>query len=432
MRKIPQYLQIIIGLVLGVSFAIVSIRLDLPFSFTQYYIKPFGVIFLNALKVTALPLIFVSLVVGLSSIQNMSKLSRIGAKTFVLYTITTIIAVSLGLVIANLVRPGRFFPETTRNKLIELYVQNLNRGVADVQIKEFGPLQFLVNLVPENFFSSLSSNLNLLQIVCVAVIFAIALLKVEAGKRKSVVDLFSGLNDALIEVVKFVMKLAPIGVFSLVSSMLVEVVGKNNSSEIFDILYSLLWYSGATISGLAVMMFGVYPLIISLFTKVKVSKFFKGIFPAQIVAFSTSSSSATLPVLMENVEDNLGVSEEVSSFVLPLGTSVNMDGSALYLGVSIMFIAQALGMELSIVEQLSIVANVTISSLGVGGLPGASMVAMTMILHTLGIPAAGIALVLVPERILDMCRTVVNVTGDAAVAVVVASSENEITPAETN
>lgn len=426
MKKPPQYLQILLSLLLGVTFAICSTKFNLPTSFTIEYIKPFGTIFLNSLKLVAIPLIFVSLVVGVSSVDSTSKLSRIGTRSLLLYTLTTIVAVGIGLLIASVVKPGYFFPEQARIKLMELYANNFTETTEFSQSAHADPLQFLIDLVPSNFFNTLTNNLNLLQVVILAIVFGIALLKIEESKRNAVTVFFVGINSALIEVVKIAMKLAPLGVFSLVASMLVEVVDTNSYTEVFGILYSLIWYTVSTIGGLIVILFIVYPIMIKGFSKINCSKFFKSIFPAQLVAFTTSSSAASLPILLDNVEKKLGISGEISKFVLPLGATVNMNGTALYLGVTIVFIAQALGIALSFTEQLSIVAYVTVSSVGVAGVPGAAIVATTMILQTLGIPAAGLAIILIPEHLLDMCRTVINITGDAVVAVIVENSENGI------
>ena len=251
-------------------------------------------------------------------------------------------------------------------------------------------------------------------------------MQITPRKSRPVILFFEGVNDAIIEFIRFIMKLAPIGVFALVASLLVEVAGDNNPKEVFEILYALLWYVITVISGLALITYVVYPIPIRLFTKMGYLQFFRGIYPAQLVAFTTSSSSATLPVTMERSEKHLGISESMSSFVLPLGATVNMAGTALYQGVAIVFIAQALGLDLSIAAQLSVIANVVIASLGVASVPGGAMVTTMMLLQSLGIPAAGLALILAPDRILDMCRTVTNITGDAAVAVVIASSEGEL------
>lgn len=428
MKKIALHIQILIGLSLGLLFAWLSVSAGWPTTFTTHYIKPFGTVFLNSLKMIAIPLIFASLVVGVTSIKDVTKLSRIGGKTFMLYTATTILAVILGLVIANLVKPGHVISQQTRDRLLTLYAGEAAQHSATLEglHVQRGPLQILVDLVPENLVASMSNNVNLLQVVLAAIMLGIALLKVPSRKSKPVILFFEGLNDAIIELIRMIMSLAPIGVFALVASLLVEVAGDNNPSEVFEILYALLWYMATTLFGLAVMTFVVYPIILRLFTKMSYRYFFKGIYPAQLVAFTTSSSSAALPVTMERVEGHLGVSEEVGSFVLPLGATVNMDGTALYQGIAIVFIAQALGLDLSIGAQLAIVANVTISSIGVAGVPGGAMVTTTMLLQSIGIPAAGLALILAPDRILDMCRTATNITGDAAVAVIVASSEGEL------
>ena len=428
MQKIALPIQILIGLVLGLLFALLSVTLGGSPSFTVNYIKPFGTVFLNSMKMIAIPLIFVSLVVGVTSIEDVTKLSRIGGKTFLIYTTTTILAVALGLMIANLVKPGQVISEQTRDRLMALYTGEAEQHVATAQaIREQGePLQFFVDLVPENLVASMSKNENLLQVVLVAILLGVALLKIPPRKSRPVILFFEGLNDAIIELIRFIMKLAPIGVFALVASLLVEVAGDNNPNEIFEILYALLWYVATVVFGLALMTFAVYPIILKLFSKMGYMHFFRGIYPAQLVAFTTSSSAATLPVTMERVEKHLGISEEISSFVLPLGATVNMDGTALYQGVSIVFIAQALGLDLSIAAQLVIVTNIVISSIGVAGVPGGAMVTTMVLLQSLGIPAAGIALILAPDRILDMCRTVTNITGDAVVAVIIASSEEEL------
>lgn len=432
MKKVALHIQILIGLFLGFTFAILSVQLGWPTAFTVNYVKPFGTVFLNTMKMVAIPLIFASLVVGVTNIEDMTKLSRVGGKTFFIYTATTIVAVALGLIMANIFKPGQAISQQTRYRLITLYADEaVQQGPKMYQMHKQGtPLQFLVELVPENLVASMSRNEHLLQVVVVALLFGIALLRIPPRKRRPVVLLLEGINDAIIELIRVIMQLAPVGVFALVASLLVEVAGSNKANDVFEILYALLWYVATVVIGLAFMTFVVYPMLLKLFTKVGCIHFFKGIYPAQLVAFTTSSSSAALPITMERGEKYLGISEGVSSFVLPLGATINMDGTALYQGVAIVFIAQALGLELPITAQLMIVANVVISSIGVAGVPGGAMVTTTMLLQSLGIPVAGLALILAPDRILDMCRTVTNITGDAAVAVVVASLEGELTPKE--
>jgi Na+/H+-dicarboxylate symporter len=429
MKKSALHVQILIGMALGILFAMVSVRLGFPASFTVHYIKPFGTLFMNSLKMVAIPLIFASLVVGITSIEDVAKLSRIGGKTFLIYIGTTALAVVLGLAIANIVKPGKVLSEQTRDHLMALYASEAEKGNTGIEQVhgEGGPLQLLVDFIPENLIASMSNNANLLQVVLAAILLGIALLKIPPRKSKPVILFFEGINEAIIELIRFIMKLAPIGVFSLLASLLVEVAGDNNPNEVFEMLYALVWYMGTVMLGLALMVFVVYPLILKLFTEMGYLRFFKGIYPAQLVAFTTSSSSAALPVTMERVERHLGISEDISSFVLPLGATVNMDGTALYQGISIVFIAQALGLDLSLTAQLAIVTNVVLSSIGVAGVPGGAMVTTAMLLQSIGVPSAGLALILAPERILDMCRTATNITGDAAVAVIVASSEGELT-----
>ena len=427
MKKVAFPIQILIGLVAGLIFALLSIQLGWPADFTINYIKPWGTIFLNSLKMIAIPLIFASLIIGIANIEDVTKLSRIGGRTLLIYTTTTVLAVILGLTVANLAQPGKIISEHTRNRLMEMYGdQAVQHGAALQQAQLRRPLQFLVDLVPENLAAALSDNTSLLQVVVVSIILGIALLKIPPRQSKPVIRFFDGINGVTIELVQFSMKLAPLGVFALVASLLTEVAG-NAPDKISEILFALLGYMATVILGLLLLTYAIYPLILKLFTKVGYVHFFRNIQPAQLIAFTTSSSSAALPVTMDQVKKHLGVSEEISNFVLPLGATINMDGTALYQGIAVVFIAQALGIDLSISVQLIIVANVAISSIGVAGVPGASIITTTMILQSIGIPAAGLALILVPDRILDMCRTATNITGDAVVTVLISSLEGEIT-----
>ena len=427
MKKIALHVQILIGLALGLIFAIVSIQLGWPTAFTINYIKPFGTIFLNSLKMVAIPLILVSLMLGVTNIEDVTKLSRIGAKTISIYALTTIFAVTLGLVIVNLVKPGKIVPEQTRDRLMNVYSNQAEQKNEMVgKIEKYPPLKFLIDIVPENIFNSLTNNINLLQAVFLALIFGIALLKIPSKKRKPIIVLIEGINEMVIIILKLIMKLSPLGVFALMAALLVELAGDHNPKEVFGILYALFSYVMTVVLSLASMIFIVYPIILKVFTKVKVMDFLKAMRPAQLLAFTTSSSSAALPVTMERAEKHLGVSEDISSFVLPLGATVNMDGTSLYQSIAIVFIAQTLGLDLSITAQLMIILNVAVSSIGVAGVPGASIITTVMILELLGIPTAGLALILAPDRILDMCRTVTNITGDAVVAVIVADSEGEL------
>lgn len=426
MKSIPIHIQIIIGLIIGLLFGIASIQFNWDPSFTINYIKPFGTIFINSLKMIAVPLVLASLIVGVANIGDISKLSRVGGKTISLYLITTVIAVSTGLVMVNIIKPGNKLPEQTRESLMELYGSDVESSASVLgELKKQGPLQPLVDIVPENIFESASDNSSMLQVVFFALIIGVALLQIPKKKGEPVIRFFDGLNDVIIKIVEYIMLLAPYGVFALIASLIVELAG-SDPDKAFEILYALLWYSLTILIGLAIMALLVYPTLFKLFTKVKYKDFFKGIRPAQLLGFSTSSSSATLPVTMRQVEEELGVSEEISSFVLPLGATINMDGTSLYQSVAAVFIAQALGLDLSLGQQLTIILTATLASIGSAGVPGAGVVMLIIVLEAIGVPVAGIALILAPDRILDMCRTVVNITGDAAVTMVVASTEGEL------
>jgi Na+/H+-dicarboxylate symporter len=426
LKKIPLHTQIITGLVLGLIFGLVVIKTSIPNSFTLDYIKPIGTIFINSLKMIAVPLVLASLIVGVSNLGDISKLSRIGGKTIGIYLVTTIVAVSVGLVLVNVFEPGTSLPLETRENLMKMYEGDAGTRVNKAEaLQQQSPLQPLVDIVPQNIFQAMADNGAMLQVVFFAILVGISLLKIPKSKANPVITFFDGFNEVIIQIVSYIMKIAPIGVFALMASLIVEIAGDNPDSAL-ELLLALLKYSLVVLGGLFFMVLVAYPTLLKAFTKVKYFDFFKAIRPAQLLAFSTSSSSATLPVTMKQVEEELGVTEQVSSFVLPLGSTVNMDGTSLYQGVAAVFIAQALGMELSITQQLMIVLTATLASVGSAGVPGAGLIMLVIVLESIGVPAAGIALIIAPDRILDMFRTVVNVTGDAVVCTVVASTEGEL------
>lgn len=424
-KKIPLHTKIMLGLVAGLLFGILCLFTPIPGTFVLHYIKPFGTIFVNALKMVAMPLILASLIVGVSNLGDISKLSRMGGKTIGVYIVTTIIATTIGLAIVNIIQPGKIITEETRTELLGMFEQDASqKTIVAKKVKEEGPLQPLVNMIPSNLINSASENSQMLQIVFFAIIFGVALLQIKSKKKDVVIGFFQGLNDVIIQIIHYIMMFAPYGVFALIATLIVEIAG-DDPAKALEILSALLLYSATVLLGLLLMILVVYPSVFKIFTKVKYKNFFKGIRDAQLLAFSTSSSSATLPVTMESVENNLNVSEEVSSFVLPLGATINMDGTSLYQSVAAVFIAHAMGMELSLSSQLAIVLTAVLASIGSAGVPGAGMVMLVIVLEAAGIPAAGLALIVAPDRPLDMCRTVVNVTGDATVAMVVASTEGE-------
>jgi len=425
MMRLPLHTRILIGLMAGLLFGLASIFFKIPAFLTIDYIKPVGVIFVNALKMIAVPLIIASLIVGVANLGDISKLSRMGGKTVALYIVTTTIATTIGLFIVNVIKPGHVITPETREEILGIYSREALATTGQAELfKKRGPLEPLVRMVPENFFNATADNSNMLQVVFFSLIFGIAILKVPKEKSKTVIAFFEGANEVILTIIHFIMALAPFGVFALIAALIVELAGEN-PSKAWEILSALLVYSFTVLLGLVIMILAIYPGIFKIFTKVRYKRFFRGIREAQLLAFSTSSSSATLPVTMECVEKNLKVSEEVTSFVLPLGATINMDGTSLYQSVAAVFIAQAMGIHLSLGNQIMIVVTAVLASIGSAGVPGAGMVMLVIVLEAIGIPAAGLALIIAPDRILDMCRTIVNITGDATVAMTIASSEGE-------
>ena len=375
-------------------------------------------------KLIAVPLVLSSLITGVASLSDTKKLSRIGGKTITIYIATTAVAVTIGLVSVNILQPGDTVPEDMKLKLQETYeVAASGRLEAANDAKNRSFLQPIVDMVPDNVFSSASNNRNMLQVVFVAIIVGIALIQIPKNKGKPVLDFFEGINELVIKLVDNIMLFAPIGVFALIADTITSVAG-NNLNNIIELLSALGYYMLAVIIGLILQMLITYTTVLKIFSKMDLKTFYKGIAPAQLLAFSTSSSGATLPVTMERCEDELEVSEEVSAFVLPLGATINMDGTALYQAVAAVFIAQTLGMDLTLGAQLTIVFTAVLASIGTAAVPGAGIIMLIIILEAVGVPSAGIALILGVDRILDMMRTVTNVTGDASVAVAVHSSEN--------
>ena len=417
--------QILIGLFAGLIYGVIAAANGWS-QFTENWIAPFGTIFINSLQLIAVPLVLASLVTGVASLSDLKKLSRIGGKTIAIYLATTAIAVTTGLVIVNVMRPGHQIPEEVRAGLQEAYASDATAGeAAAAEARERGPLQILVDLVPDNFFNAASSNRNMLQVVFVALFLGVGLIQVPAKTAKPLLEAFEGLTAVVIRLVDLIMLIAPLGVFSLIANTITTVAG-DDLGRVLELVGALGSYSLAVVLGLAVHMGVTYVALLKLFTPMKIRTFCEGIAPAQLVAFSTSSSGATLPVTMERCEEKLGISEEVSSFVLPLGATVNMDGTALYQAVAAVFISQALGMGLDLGQQLTIVLTATVASIGTAAVPGAGVIMLVIILESIGVPIAGIALILGVDRILDMLRTVTNITGDAVVATMVAASENQL------
>lgn len=414
--------KIIIGLLLGVVYGIAS-AINGWTEFTSNFVSPFGTIFLNLLKLIAVPLVVSSLITGVASLSDTRKLSRIGMKTILLYIGTTAVAVSIGLILVNLLEPGSAIPDSYQETLSNEYIEKAadKKSAADSVQKNRGPLQPLVDMVPSNIFSAASNNSNMLQVVFISIIFGISLIGIDRKFSKPVLDFLEGINQLIIKLVEMIMYFAPYGVFALIAKTISSVSG--DISQISSILSALLFYMGVVIAGLFIHMSITYISILKIFTNISLKHFFKSIGPVQLVAFSTSSSGATLPVTMKRCEKDLGVSEEISSFVLPLGATINMDGTALYQGVAAVFIAQAVGMDLTFADQFTIVATAVLASIGTAAVPGAGIIMLVIILEAINVPSQGIALILGVDRILDMIRTTTNVTGDATIACAMDSLE---------
>ena len=423
--KLELHWKIIIGLVLGLLLGMLAATQGWGV-FVSNWISPFGKIFINLLKLIAVPLVLSSLITGVASLSDLKKLSRIGGRTISIYIATTAVAVTIGLLSVNMLQPGSTVPEEMKSKLQDTYQSSVSGRVeAAEEVKDRSALQPIVDMVPSNFFSSASNNRNMLQVVFVAIIIGIALIQINKNKAKPVLDFFEGINELVIKLVDNIMLMAPYGVFALIADTITSIAG-NNINNVLELLGALGFYMFAVIIGLLLQTLITYTIVLKLFSKMSLKKFYQGLAPAQLLAFSTSSSGATLPVTMERCEEKLGVSEEVSSFVLPLGATINMDGTALYQAVAAVFIAQTLGMDLTLGAQLTIVLTAVLASIGTAAVPGAGVIMLVIILEAISVPSAGIALILGVDRILDMLRTVTNVTGDASVAVAVASSEGEL------
>ncbi|WP_299433180.1 dicarboxylate/amino acid:cation symporter [uncultured Maribacter sp.] len=425
MKKLELHWQILIGMLFGIAFGFVMTQLDWGVNFVTNWIKPLGTIFIKLLKLIAIPLIIASLIKGISDLKDISKFKNIGIRTIVIYIFTTIVAITIGLVLVNLTKPGDGISEETITKLTNTYAQDsgvLAKINEATNQKGAGPLQFLVDMVPDNAVKAMGSNSLMLQVIFFAIFLGISMLLIGEKKAQPLKDFFDSLNDVVLKMVDLIMLTAPYAVFALLASVVV-------SSSDPDLLLALLKYALVVVGGLLLMIV-FYSIVVAVYTKKSPFWFLKQMSPAQLLAFSTSSSAATLPVTMERVEEHIGVDKEVSSFVLPVGATINMDGTSLYQGVAAVFIAQALSFDLSLADQLTIVLTALLASIGSAAVPGAGMVMLVIVLESVGFPpdkfAVGLALIFAVDRPLDMCRTVINVTGDATVSMVVAKSVGKL------
>ena len=412
-------------MVLGLIFGFIMTQIKGGVDFSNDWIKPIGTIFIKLLKLIAIPLILDSLIKGISDLKDISKFKLIGIRTMVIYVITTIIAITLGLLLVNIFEPGNGISDETISKLTNTYAQNSGvqdkLAAASIQ-KGTGPLHFIEDMVPDNAFKAFSNNSLMLQVIFFSIFLGISMLLIGDKNSKPLKSLFDSLNDVVLKMVDLTMLTAPYAVFALLANVVV-------SSGDTDILLALMKYAFVVTLGLIIMIV-IYCIIVLVFTKKNPFWFIKQISPAQLLAFSTSSSAATLPVTMKRVEEHIGVDKEVSSFVLPVGATVNMDGTSLYQAVAAVFICQALAFDISFGDQLTIVFTALLASIGTAAVPGAGMVMLVIVLESVGFPsdklAIGIALVFAVDRPLDMLRTVVNITGDATVSMLVAKSVGKL------
>ncbi len=462
-KKLALHWQIIIGLLFGVIWALLSSKFGWS-EFTLNWIDPFGQIFIKLLKLIAVPLVLFSIIGGVTGIGDPEKLGRMGFKTLALYLSTTVIAITLGLGLVNFIQPGKLISKDSikENRIIyELWAKSNGQQIVDdvclsceesnktlvakiaksngtevvseevakklmvaSNRNEAGPLQFLVDIVPSNIFVSLNNNGLMLQVIFFALFFGISLLLIPKETSSNVINLINGFNDVFIKMVEIIMGAAPYFVFALMAGIVSKMAG-DSPAKVIEIFKGLSWYFLVVALGLIMMAFVVYPLILRIFVGKEFSyrKFFSGISEAQALAFSTSSSAATLPVTMECVEENLGVDRRVTSFVLPIGATVNMDGTSLYQAIAVIFLAHMHGIDLTIGAQITIVLTTTLASIGSAAIPGAGLVMLMIVLQTVGLDPAWIAIILPVDRLLDMLRTVVNVTGDATVSTIIDKTE---------
>jgi len=419
-RKFPIYLQILAGMCAGIIIGMVALKLNGQQVITDW-VKPWGQVFIRMLQLVAVPLVFVSLVKGVMELGDTSRLSKLGMKTLGLYFFTTFVAILVGLTLALTVKPGNFYDAGQAGMVDESISQTVNR-VMEEKSKKDAPLNFLLEIVPDNFFNAVSDNRKMLQVIFFAMLFGIAALTVGKKNVKPLQKLLNSLYTVILKMIGFVIKTAPYGVMALMAGLVIDTSGN------ISLFGALAVYAITVLTGLLFILFVFYPLLVHFFSKIPVKRYLKEMYPAQLVAFTTSSSAATMPVTMDVAKNRLKLPEEVCSFIIPIGTTINMDGTSCFQTISVIFIAQVLGLDLTLGQMLTIIFMTTISSIGAPAIPGGSYVVMTMVLSSVGIPAHGLALILGVDRPLDMVRTSVNVTGDIALCAMVAASLPEKEP----
>lgn len=413
------YTKILIGLTAGTAVGILANAAKIEgLQNILVELEPVGTAFIRLITMIVIPLVIASLIVGAASLGDLRKLGRIGGKTVIYYILTTALAVTVGLLLANIVQPGGGVDASTRDQLAAQY-EGQAQGKLEIAAQAPSLKDVLLNMIPRNPVQA-AADFELLPLIFFSVIFGAAISILPEDQRKTVVTFFEGINGASMVVIGWVMKLAPYAVFALIASVV--------SQFGLDLLQSLLIYTLTVIAGLAIHTYVTIGLLVRFAAGLNPREFFKRVFPVQVFGFSTSSSSATLPLTMSRAESDLGISKQVSSFVLPLGATINMDGTALYQAVAVMFIAQIYGIQLDLTAQLTVVLTATLASVGAAGVPSAGLITLIIVLQSVGLGdkvEAGIALILGVDRILDMLRTATNISGDLSCASFIARSEGE-------
>jgi len=414
-----RHTKIFIGLVFG---AVAGVACNILFPeapaliFVQKYLSdPLGKIFLNLLIMMVIPLVFASLSLGVAQIGDLKKLGRIGMKTIGYFLLVTTLAVTIGLVLVNLIRPGDYLPQETKTQLLASYKGQAAEIKEATEKTEFG-IQTFVNIVPRNPFAAVAKpNPDMLALIFISLIVGIALTIISKERAAPLIKLLEGINDVTVVVINIAMKLAPFGVTALIFSV--------TSRFGFDLLVALSMYIVTVLLGLALHQFGVFPILLKIFSRYNPLKFFRKIETVMLTAFSTSSSSATLPTTISVAQENLGIPSQITGFVLPLGATMNMNGTALFEGVTVLFLAQVFGVHLSLGVQIIVVLMSVLTAIGSAGVPSGSIPLLVIVLAMVNVPVEGIAIILGADRLLDMCRTVLNVTGDITCAAYIARSE---------
>ncbi|MDD3107792.1 MAG: dicarboxylate/amino acid:cation symporter [Alistipes sp.] len=415
-KKLPLYIVILLGMAGGVALGFAAVQTGHE-TVVTHWVKPWGTIFIRLLRLIAIPLVVVSLINGITNLDNVKHLSRLGLRTLWLYLITTVAAIFIGLTVVNLIQPGNVFPREKTEVFRNRYEQSVAQRETDAQaLQQQGPLDAVVNLVPENVLQAASDNTAMMQLILLSIAFGVAMVAVGSTICAPIKQLINALNDVILKLVQYIMRFAPLGVFALMADLVVSFAGDA------DLILALGYYALTVILGLSIILFIAYPLIVKFLSHTPLKAFLHAVFPVQLLAVTSCSSAACLPLNIAQMQ-RLGLPNNVISFVLPTGTTINMNGTSCYHAIATVFVAQVMGIDLSLAQMLSIVLLTTVSSIGTPGIPSGGMAVLMLVLVSVGIPAEGIALIIAMDRPLDMLITAVNVSGDAMAACVVSTKE---------